>query len=50
MLYEFRQPGTYAYVNHNLIEAVMLGAVAHVKVDGTWNNRLMEQVSPPAIF
>ena len=28
MLYKFRQPGIYAYVNHNLIEAVMLGATA----------------------
>ncbi|MEO6609295.1 MAG: copper-containing nitrite reductase [Aestuariivirga sp.] len=47
-LYKFRQPGIYAYVNHNLIEAVMLGATAHVKVDGTWNDDLMMQVSKPA--
>ncbi len=26
--YEFLQPGVYAYVNHNLIEAVELGATA----------------------
>jgi nitrite reductase (NO-forming) len=44
MLYKFRQPGIYAYVNHNLIEAVMLGATAHVKVDGEWNDDLMKQV------
>ena len=44
MMYKFRQPGIYAYVNHNLIEAVMLGATAHVKVDGEWNDDLMTQV------
>lgn len=47
MIYKFRQPGIYAYVNHNLIEAVMLGATAHVKVDGEWNDDLMKQVSKP---
>lgn len=47
MLYKFRQPGIYAYVNHNLIEAVMLGATAHVVVDGEWNDDLMMQVSKP---
>ena len=46
-LYKFRQPGIYAYVNHNLIEAVMLGATAHVKVDGQWNDDLMMQVAKP---
>jgi nitrite reductase (NO-forming) len=46
-LYTFRQPGIYAYVNHNLIEAVELGATAHFKVDGTWDNDLMKQVRPP---
>ena len=45
--YTFRQPGIYAYVNHNLIEAVELGATAHFKVEGEWNNDLMEQISPP---
>ena len=47
MLYEFRQPGLYAYLNHNLIEAFHLGAAAHVQVDGEWNNDLMEQIQPP---
>jgi nitrite reductase (NO-forming) len=47
-LYRFRQPGIYAYVNHNLIEAVELGATAHFKVDGTWNDDLMTQVKAPA--
>ena len=46
-LYEFRQPGTYAYVNHNLIEAIMLGAAAHIVVDGEWNHTLMTQISEP---
>jgi nitrite reductase (NO-forming) len=46
-LYTFKQPGVYAYVNHNLIEAVELGAVAHFKVDGTWNPDLMHQVKAP---
>ena len=46
-LYTFRQPGIYAYVNHNLIEAAELGATAHFKVGGTWNDDLMKQVSAP---
>jgi nitrite reductase (NO-forming) len=46
-LYTFRQPGIYAYVTHNLIEAVELGATAHFKVEGTWNDDLMKQVRPP---
>lgn len=49
-LYTFLQPGVYAYVNHNLIEAVNLGATAHVIVGGTWNNDLMEQVAAPAEY
>ncbi len=47
MLYTFQQPGLYVYLNHNLIEAILLGAAAHVKVDGKWNNDLMEQVVKP---
>lgn len=46
-IYTFQQPGIYAYVNHNLIEAAELGATAHVKVEGHWNNDLMKQVTPP---
>jgi nitrite reductase (NO-forming) len=49
-LYTFLQPGLYAYVNHNLIEAVNLGATAHIKVEGEWNNDLMEQVLPPTPY
>ena len=47
MLYTFQQPGLYVYLNHNLIEAILLGAAAHVKVDGDWNNDLMEQTMKP---
>jgi len=46
-LYSFHQPGTYAYVNHNLIEAILLGAAAHFKVEGNWNDDLMTQVRAP---
>lgn len=47
-LYTFRQPGIYAYVNHNLIEAAELGATAHITVEGQWDNDLMAQVSAPS--
>jgi len=47
MIYKFRQPGTYVYLNHNLIEAFILGAKAEVKVTGKWNNDLMEQLMEP---
>ena len=46
-LYEFKQPGLYVYLSHNLIEAVLLGAAAHVNVEGNWNNDLMEQIGKP---
>ena len=36
------------YVNHNLIEAVLLGAAAHINVEGEWNNVLMEQIKEPS--
>ncbi len=45
--YTFHQPGIYAYVNHNLIEAFELGAAAHFKVTGEWNNDLMTAVVSP---
>lgn len=47
-LYTFLQPGHYDYVNHNLIEAVELGAAAHFEVDGVWRDDLMTLVSPPS--
>ena len=46
-IYTFRQPGIYAYLTHNLIEAVELGATAHFKVEGPWNDDLMKRVKPP---
>src|SRR5690554_2692488 len=46
-LYTFKQPGLYAYVNHNLIEAILLGAAAHVMVEGDkWDHDLMTLPSP----
>lgn len=46
-LYTFLQPGIYAYVNHNLIEAFELGAAGHFKVEGEWNDDLMKQIQAP---
>ncbi len=46
-LYMFRQPGLYVYLNHNLIDAVLKGAAAHVQVEGVWNNDLLEQIKAP---
>ena len=47
-IYTFKQPGIYAYVNHNLIEAFELGAAAHFKVTGNWNDDLMTSVKAPS--
>ena len=47
-LYKFKQPGVYVYLNHNLIQAIQLGAAAHIVVEGEWNNDLMEQVKAPS--
>jgi nitrite reductase (NO-forming) len=41
-LYEFKQPGLYVYLSHNLIEAILLVAALHINVEGEWNNKLME--------
>lgn len=46
-LYTFKQPGVYAYVNHNLIEAAVKGATAIFEVDGEWDDDLMKQVKKP---
>ena len=46
-IYTFKQPGLYAYVNHNLIEAFLKGAAAHFVVDGKWDDDLMMQVKKP---
>jgi len=50
VLYMFRQPGTYVYLNHNLIEAFQFGAIAEVKVEGEWNNELMQQIKKPSLI
>lgn len=47
-LYTFRQPGVYVYLSHNLIEAVQLGALAHMVVEGEWDDDLMTQVMEPS--
>ena len=47
-LYTFRQPGLYVYLNHNLIDAVLKGAAAHVNVEGEWDNDLLEQIKEAA--
>lgn len=44
-LYTFKQPGTYVYLSHNLIEAIMLGAAGHVVVSGDWDDSLMKQIT-----
>ena len=46
-LYTFRQPGVYVYLNHQLVEAVELGAASHVVVEGEWDDDLMSQISAP---
>ncbi len=43
-IYQFRLPGTYAFVDHNLIKAEVFDAKAQVKVSGEWDNRIMEQI------
>jgi nitrite reductase (NO-forming) len=47
-VYTFRQPGLYAYVNHNLIEALQKGAAAHFHVEGEWDDDLMTQIKKPS--
>ncbi len=46
-LYTFLQPGLYVYLNHNLIEAILLGAAAHMQVEGEWDDDLMRQLKAP---
>lgn len=48
-LYQFREPGTYTFVNHNLIEAIAFGAAGQVKVEGKWDStymKLIQKASP----
>lgn len=49
-MYTFKQPGVYVYLNHNLIEAINLGAALEIKVDGAWDNKYMEQLTGPHVF
>lgn len=46
-LCKFREPGVYAYMNHNMTEGMLLGAMAQVKVTGPDNPDLMTQVRAP---
>jgi len=47
-LYQFREPGTYTFVNHNLIEAAVFGAAGQVKVEGKWDSTYMKQIQKPS--
>lgn len=46
-LYRFREPGVYAFLDHELIKSLIFNAVGHVKVDGDWNDDLMKQIAKP---
>ncbi|MFZ2429921.1 MAG: copper-containing nitrite reductase, partial [Lutibacter sp.] len=47
MIYKFRNPGTYVYLDHNLINAFLFGANAEINVEGDNNDDLMKQISKP---
>ena len=47
-VHAIRQPGTYVYLSHNLIEAFIFDAKAILQAEGEWNNDLMEQVKGPS--
>jgi nitrite reductase (NO-forming) len=47
-LYKFREPGTYVFLNHNLIEAFDYGAIAQIKVAGQWDSSYMKQLEKPS--
>ena len=46
-IHTIRQPGTYVYLSHKLIEAFLYDAKAILTAEGEWNDGLMEQVKPP---
>ena len=46
-LHALRQPGTYVYLSHNLIEAFVYDAKAVLEVEGEWDGDLMEQLEGP---
>ena len=45
-IHTIRQPGTYVYLSHNLIEAFLFDAKAVLEAEGERNDDLMEQVKP----
>ena len=47
-IHTIRQPGTYVYLSHNLIEAFVFDAKAVLEAEGEWNNDLMQQLRPPS--
>jgi nitrite reductase (NO-forming) len=47
-VHTIRQPGTYVYLSHNLIEAFAFDSKAILEAEGEWSDELMEQVRPPA--
>ncbi len=40
-VYTFKQEGTYAYLNHNLIKAFLFDAKAFIHVTGGWDDEVM---------
>lgn len=46
-IYQFRQPGKYILINHNMIIGNGLGANAEIQVEGAWDNDLMKQIEEP---
>lgn len=46
-VYTFKQSGTYAYLNHNLIKAFLFDAKAFIHVTGGWDDDVMEQTFEP---
>jgi len=46
-IHALRQPGTYVYLSHNLIEAFVYDAKAILEVEGEWDSNLMEQIKEP---
>ena len=46
-VHTIRQPGTYVYLSHNLIEAFAFDSKAILEAEGEWSDELMEQVRPP---
>ena len=43
-IHTIRQPGTYVYLSHNLIEAFLYDAKAILVAEGEWNNDLMQEL------